>query len=47
MQEPRARHPAGDEKPADRVPARHLGIEPEEAPQWPDAGAVVLAGAAA
>jgi len=33
-----ARRPAGDEKPEDRILARYLGIEPEDAPAWPHAG---------
>ncbi len=38
-----ARRPAGDEKPEDRILARYLGIEPEDAPAWPNAGAVAIA----
>jgi serine/threonine protein kinase len=35
-----ARRPAGEEKPEDRILAHYLGIEPEEAPAWPEAGGV-------
>ncbi|WP_165982469.1 BREX system serine/threonine kinase PglW [Dankookia rubra] len=38
-----ARRPAGDEKPEDRILARYLGIEPEDAPPWPNAGEVAIA----
>lgn len=38
-----ARRPAGDEKLEDRVLARYLGIEPEDALPWPNAGDVALA----
>lgn len=38
-----ARRPAGDEKPEDRILARFLGIEPEDAPTWPNAGEVAIA----
>ena len=38
-----ARRPAGDEKPEDRILARYLGIEPEDAPAWPNAGEVAIA----
>src|SRR3954452_10691014 len=35
-----ARRPAADEKPEDRILARFLGIEPEDAAAWPNAGQV-------
>jgi|HubBroStandDraft_1064217.scaffolds.fasta_scaffold00063_36 serine/threonine protein kinase len=35
--------PAGDDRPEDRVLAHYLGIEPELAPEWPQAGAVAEA----
>ncbi len=38
-----ARRPAGDEKPEDRILARYLGIEPDDAPPWPGAGEVAVA----
>jgi serine/threonine protein kinase len=38
-----ARRPAGDEKQEDRILARYLGIEPDDAPAWPNAGAVAIA----
>jgi serine/threonine protein kinase len=38
-----AQRPAGDEKPEDRILAYYLGIEPDDAPAWPDAGAVAFA----
>ena len=38
-----ARRPAGDERPEDRILARYLGIEPEKAPAWPNAGEVAIA----
>lgn len=38
-----ARRPAGDEKPEDRILARFLGIEPEDAVAWPNAGQVAIA----
>jgi len=38
-----ARRPAGDEKPEDRILARYLGIEPEDASPWPTAGEVAVA----
>lgn len=41
-----ARRPAGDEKPEDRILARYLGLEPEDAAAWPDAGDVALAATA-
>ncbi|MGB8843778.1 MAG: BREX system serine/threonine kinase PglW [Aliidongia sp.] len=37
------RRPAGDDRPEDRVLAHYLGIEPELAPEWPQAGAVAEA----
>ena len=38
-----ARRPAGDEKPEDRILAHYLGIEPEDAQAWPNAGEVAIA----
>ncbi len=38
-----ARRPAADEKPEDRILARFLGIEPEDAVAWPNAGQVAIA----
>ena len=33
-----ARRPAGDERPEDRILARYLGMEPDDAPPWPTTG---------
>ncbi len=41
------RRPAGDEKPEDRILGRFLGIEPADAPAWPNAGQVAIAVATA
>lgn len=38
-----AHRPAGDERQEDRVLARYLGIEPDDAPAWPNAGEVAIA----
>jgi len=42
-----ARRPAGDEKLEDRILARYLGIEPDDAPLWSPAGDVAMAVGAA
>jgi hypothetical protein len=37
-----AKRPAGDGKPEDRILARLLSIEPDNAPAWPNAGQVAI-----
>jgi hypothetical protein len=38
-----ARRPAGEEKPEDAILALYLGMEPGDAPAWPNAGEVAMA----